>query len=158
MWPVTKCDRPILSVFSCFSAHAKARVAPIEPGRTRKMEKLLLRRALDHGQATRLAVVFGTTEGKRTSGIADILRIHSVSVSTIVGFFNERGADNHKPGKAPRSEKVINRALRVDAKPTKDYLYPLKRIRQALCAGQKLRGNPRSRTTRGAGLGIQSFD
>lgn len=83
------------------------------------MEQMLTGEALNHKQATRLQVILGRADGKRTSDIAEVLRIHPVSVSVIVRRFNERGLDgllkqpNHKPGKAPIDQKVINRVLKV---------------------------------------------
>ena len=83
------------------------------------MERLLASSSLDHKQATRLQVVLGRAEGKRTSDLAAVLRIHPVSVSDIVHRFNERGVDgllkqpNHKPGKSPLSQAVINRVLKL---------------------------------------------
>ena len=83
------------------------------------MEQLLAGEALNHRQATRLQVVLGRADGKRTSDVAEVLRINPVSVSVIVRRFNSRGLDgllkqpNHKPGKAPLSQKVINRVLKV---------------------------------------------
>lgn len=83
------------------------------------MEQMLTGEALNHKQATRLQVILGRADGKRTSDIAEVLRIHPVSVSVIVRRFNERGLDgllkqpNHKPGKAPLDQKVINRVLKV---------------------------------------------
>jgi len=83
------------------------------------MDQLLKGEALNHKQATRLQVILGKADGKRTGEIAEVLRIHPVSISVIVRRFNERGVDgllkqpNHKPGKAPLSQKVINRVLKV---------------------------------------------
>lgn len=83
------------------------------------MEQLLAGEALNHRQAVRLQVVLGRADGKRSSDIAEILRINPVSVSVIVRRFNSRGLDgllkqpNHKPGKAPLNQKVINRVLKV---------------------------------------------
>jgi transposase len=83
------------------------------------MEQLLAGEALNHRQAARLQVVLGRADGKRTSDIAEVLRINPVSVSVIVRRFNWRGLDgllkqpNHRPGKAPLSQKVINRVLKV---------------------------------------------
>src|SRR5271169_7034651 len=83
------------------------------------MEQLLAGQALNHSQATRLQVILGRADGKRTVEIAEVLRIHPVSISVIVRRFNERGIDgllkqpNHRPGKAPVSQKVINRVLKL---------------------------------------------
>jgi transposase len=83
------------------------------------MEQLLAGESLHHKQATRLQVVLGRADGKRTSKIAEVLRIHPVSISVIVRRFNERGVEgllkqpNHKPGKAPLRQTVINRVLKV---------------------------------------------
>ena len=82
------------------------------------MMQLLKSESLDHAQATRLQVVLDRADGMRTSTVAGALRIHPVSISDIVRRFNERGVygllkqPNHKPGKAPVSQKVINRVLR----------------------------------------------
>jgi len=83
------------------------------------MEQLLVGEALNHKQATRLQVVLGRADGKRTSAIAEVLRIHPVAISVIVRRFIERGLDgllkqaNHKPGKAPVSQKVVNQVLKL---------------------------------------------
>jgi transposase len=83
------------------------------------MEQLLSGQALNHNQATRLQVVLGRADGKRTKEIAEVLRVHPVSISVIVRRFNERGVDgllkqpNHKPGKAPLNQKVVNRVLKL---------------------------------------------
>lgn len=83
------------------------------------MDQLLKSEALNHKQATRLQVILGKADGKRTGEIAEVLRIHPVSISVIVHRFNEHGVDgllkqpNHKPGKASLSQKVINRVLKV---------------------------------------------
>jgi transposase len=83
------------------------------------MDHLLKGEALNHKQATRLQVILGKADGKRTSEIAEVLRIHPVSISVIVRRFNERGVDgllkqpNHKPGKTPLTQKVINQVLKV---------------------------------------------
>lgn len=75
------------------------------------MENLLTRDALNDKQATRLQVILGNADGKRTDEIAEVLRIHPVSISVIVRRFNERGVDallkqpNHKPGEARLSLK-----------------------------------------------------
>jgi len=83
------------------------------------MEQLLTGEALNRKQATRLQVILGRADGKRTGEIAEVLRIHPISISVIVRRFNERGVDgllkqpNHKPGKTPFSQKVINRVLKL---------------------------------------------
>jgi len=83
------------------------------------MMQLLKSESLDHAQATRLQVVLDRADGMRTSTVAGALRIHPVSISDIVRRFNERGVygllkqPNHKPGKAPVSQKVINKVLRL---------------------------------------------
>ncbi len=85
----------------------------------RMMDQLLATESLNHKQATRLQVVLGRAEGKATSEIAAVLRIHPETVSDIVHRFNEYGVDgllkqpNHKPGKAPVSQEVINRVLKL---------------------------------------------
>jgi transposase len=83
------------------------------------MEQLLAGGTLDHKQATRLQVVLGRANRKPTAEIAEILRIHPVSVSVIVRKFNERGVEgllkqpNHKPGKVAVSQAVINQVLKL---------------------------------------------
>lgn len=83
------------------------------------MEQLLAGGTLNHKQATRLQVVLGRADGKHTAEIAGVLRINAVSVSVIVRKFNERGVEgllkqpNHKPGKAPISQSIINKVLKV---------------------------------------------
>ena len=83
------------------------------------MEQLLASDSLNHKQATRLQVVLGRAEGKRTSDLAAVLRIHPVTVSDIIHRFNQYGVDgilkqpNHKPGKAPVSQAVVNQVLKV---------------------------------------------
>src|SRR5258706_2641344 len=83
------------------------------------MVQLLAGQALNHNQATRLQVVLGRADGGRTGDIAKVLRIHPVSVSVIVRRFNERGMNallkqpNHKPGKTPVSQKMVNRVLKL---------------------------------------------
>jgi hypothetical protein len=57
------------------------------------MKHLLASQSLDHCQATRFQVVLGRAEGKPTSAIAGVLRIHPVSVSDIVHRFNEHGVE-----------------------------------------------------------------
>jgi len=83
------------------------------------MERLLASESLSARQSARLQVVLGRADGKWTSEIAEVLRIHPVSVSDIVHRFNAHGVDgllkqpNHKPGKAPIGQKVINRVLKL---------------------------------------------
>jgi transposase len=83
------------------------------------MDRLLATESLDHVQATRLQVVLGRAEAKSSTEIAAVLRIHVQTVSDIVHRFNKYGVDgllkqpNHKPGKAPVSQKVINQVLKV---------------------------------------------
>ena len=83
------------------------------------MEELLAGASLNHRQATRLQIVLGRADGRPTSELAEVLRIHPVSVSVIVRRFNNNGVDgllkqpNHVPGKAPVSQQVINRVLKV---------------------------------------------
>lgn len=83
------------------------------------MDQLLATQSLDHMQATRLQVVLGRAEGKPTGEIAAVLRIHVQTVSDIVHRFNTYGVEgllkqpNHKPGKAPISQKLINQVLKV---------------------------------------------
>jgi transposase len=83
------------------------------------MEQLLKSDSLDHRQGVRLQVVLGRADGKTTSEIAKILRIHPVSVSDVVHRFNQFGVQgllkqpNHKPGKAPVEPRVINRILKL---------------------------------------------
>jgi transposase len=101
-----------------------ARVLPeVNAAERDVMEQLLASRSLDQKQATRLQVVLGRADGKTTNQLSEILRIHPVTVSDIVHHFNERGVDgllkqpNHKPGKAPVSQTVINRVLKVVQEP-----------------------------------------
>lgn len=74
---------------------------------------------MEHKQATRLQVILGRADGKPTKEIAGVLRMNPVSVSVIVRRFNERGVlgllkqPNHKPGKKPVSQSVINKVLKV---------------------------------------------
>jgi len=83
------------------------------------MDQLLSTQSIDHKQATRLQVVLARAEGKATSEIAAVLRIHAQTVSDVVRRFNTYGLDgllkqpNHKPGKAPISQKVVNRVLKL---------------------------------------------
>lgn len=83
------------------------------------MEKLLEGNSLDHRQATRLQVVLGRADGTSTSAIAEVLRIHQVTVSDIVHHFNARGLEgllkqpNHVPGKAPLKRSAINKVLKI---------------------------------------------
>ena len=83
------------------------------------MEQLLSSESLDHRQGTRLQVVLGRADGRTTSEIAEVLRIHPMSVSDIVHRFNEYGVQgllkqpNHKPGKAPVNQRVVNRILKL---------------------------------------------
>jgi transposase len=85
----------------------------------RMMDQLLATESLNHKQATRLQVVLGKADGKTTTEIASVLRIHIETVSDIVHRFNEYGVDgllkqpNHKPGKAPVRQEVINRVLKL---------------------------------------------
>jgi transposase len=71
------------------------------------MENLLNSKNLMQVQASRFQVVLNRAGGKGTNEIAEILRIHPVSVSQIVRRFNEGGIaallkqPNHKPGLAP---------------------------------------------------------
>jgi transposase len=83
------------------------------------MERLLANESLNARQAARLQIVLARVHGKSTSEIAEVLRIHPVSVSHIVHRFNKYGVDgllkqpNHKPGKAPVSQKIINPVLNL---------------------------------------------
>jgi len=85
----------------------------------RVMDRLLATESLNHRQATRLQVVLGRADGKTTTEIASVLRIHVETVSDIVHRFNQYGVDgllkqpNHKPGKAPVSQDVVNRVLKL---------------------------------------------
>jgi transposase len=85
----------------------------------RMMDQLLATESLNHKQATRLQVVLGKADGKTTTEIASVLRIHIETVSDIVHRFNAYGVDgllkqpNHKPGKAPVKQDVINRVLKL---------------------------------------------
>jgi DNA-binding CsgD family transcriptional regulator len=51
------------------------------------MDRLLATESLNHKQATRLQVVRGRADGKATSEIASVLRIHPETVSDIVNRF-----------------------------------------------------------------------
>jgi len=83
------------------------------------MDQLLSDGSLPHAQATRIQVVLGRAEGKSTTEIAQVLRIHVQTVSDIVHRFNELGVEgllkqpNHKPGKKPVAQDVINRILKL---------------------------------------------
>ena len=83
------------------------------------MEHLLSSHCLDHRQGTRLRVVLGRSDGKSTSELAEVLRIHPMSVSDMVHRFNQYGVEgllkqpNHKPGKAPVNQRVVNRVLKM---------------------------------------------
>jgi transposase len=83
------------------------------------MDRLLATESLNHKQATRLQVVLGKADGKTTTEIASVLRIHVETVSDIVHRFNEYGVDgllkqpNHKPGKPPVSQAIIKRVLKL---------------------------------------------
>jgi transposase len=85
----------------------------------RMMDKLLSTESLNHKQATRLQVVLGKADGMTTTEIAAVLRIHIETVSDIVHRFNEYGVDgllkqpNHKPGKTPVDQHVVNRVLKL---------------------------------------------
>jgi len=58
-------------------------------------------------------------DGKGTNEIASVLRIDAETVSDIIHRFNDYGLGgllkqpNHKPGKAPVSQKIINQVLKV---------------------------------------------
>ena len=83
------------------------------------MDQLLSTESLNHKQATRLQVVLARAEGKGTNEIASVLRIHPETVSDVIHRFNDYGIEgllkqpNHKPGKAPVSQKIINQVLKV---------------------------------------------
>ena len=83
------------------------------------MEQLVATDTLNNRQATRLRVVLGKADGQRTTELARALRIHPVSVSVIVNRYNESGLDgllkqpNHKPGRAPVSQEVVNKILQM---------------------------------------------
>ena len=85
----------------------------------RMMDQLLATESLNHKQATRLQVILGRADGKTTTELAEVLRIHVQTVSDIVHRFNEYGVDgllkqpNHKPGKKPVGQDVINRVLKL---------------------------------------------
>jgi DNA-binding NarL/FixJ family response regulator len=59
----------------------------------RMMDQLLATKSVNHKQATRLQVVLGKADGKTTTEIAAVLRIHAETVSDIVHRFNEYGVD-----------------------------------------------------------------
>ena len=83
------------------------------------MDHLLATESLTHRQATRLQVVLARADGKGTNAIASVLRIDAETVSDIIHRFNDYGLGgllkqpNHKPGKAPVSQKIINQVLKV---------------------------------------------
>jgi len=83
------------------------------------MDHLLATESLTHRQATRLQVVLARADGKGTNEIASVLRIDAETVSDIIHRFNDYGLGgllkqpNHKPGKAPVSQKIINQVLKV---------------------------------------------
>jgi len=83
------------------------------------MDQLLSTESIGHKQATRLQVVLARAEGKATSEIAAVLRIHAQTVSDVVRRFNTYGLDgllkqpNHKPGRTPISQKVVNKVLKL---------------------------------------------
>ena len=85
----------------------------------RMIDQLLATESLSGKQAARLQMVLARADGKRTSDISAVLRIHPQTVSDVVRRFNEQGVEgllkqpNHKPGKAPIDQKVINRVLKV---------------------------------------------
>jgi len=89
----------------------------LNPPERKVMDELLAGGSLNHRQATRLQVVLGRADGKSTTELAEVLRIHPVTVSDIVHRFNENGLDglltqpNHVPGKPPVSERTVNRVL-----------------------------------------------
>lgn len=98
----------------------RAQVLPKLNGAERQvMEQLLSGSTLNHKQATRLQVVLGRADGQGTNEMAKVLRIHAMSVSAIVHRFNACGVEgllkqpNHKPGKAPVSQKVVNEVLKL---------------------------------------------
>ena len=105
---------------------ATAVVPHVNEAEREMMERLLAGGTLGHKQATRFQVVLSRAEGKRTGDIAQILRIHPMTVSTIVHRFNERGVEgllkqpNHKPGKAPVEQTVVNRVLKMVQSPPKN--------------------------------------
>jgi transposase len=83
------------------------------------IDQLLATESLSGKQAARLQMVLARADGKRTNDIAAVLRLHPQTVSDVVRRFNARGVEgllkqpNHKPGKAPIGQKVINRVLKV---------------------------------------------
>lgn len=85
----------------------------------RMMDRMLATGSLSHKQATRLQVVLGRADARATTEIAAVLRIHVQTVSDIVRRFNKHGAEgllkqpNHKPGKAPITQGMINRVLKL---------------------------------------------
>jgi transposase len=85
----------------------------------RLIDQLLATESLSGKQAARLQIVLARADGKRSNDIAAVLRIHPQTVSDVVRRFNEGGVEgllkqpNHKPGKAPIDQKVINRVLKV---------------------------------------------
>lgn len=98
---------------------ATAVIPNLNEAERRIMDQLLTTAALGHREATRLQVVLNRADGKRTNEIASMLRIRAETVSDIVRRFNDYGVEgllkqpNHKPGKAPVSQSVVNRVLKV---------------------------------------------
>jgi hypothetical protein len=54
------------------------------------LERLLAGESPNHKQAARFQVILGRADGKRTGEIAEVLRMHPVSISVIVRRWNER--------------------------------------------------------------------
>lgn len=91
----------------------------INAAERRMMDQLLATESLNRKQAARLQVVLGKADGKTTTELASVLRIHVATVSDIVNRFNEYGLDgllkqpNHKPGKEPVSQEIVKHVLKL---------------------------------------------
>ncbi len=83
------------------------------------MQNMLSSKTLKHVQAVRMQVVLNRAKRKSTNEVADMLRIHPVSVSQIVHRFNDLGIagllkqPNHKPGLTPVSQKIEQEICRI---------------------------------------------
>ncbi len=83
------------------------------------MEKLLTGHELTHRQAVRLQIVLNRADGRRTSELSQVLHVHPVTISQVVGRFNESGLEgllevaNRKPGKPPMAQKTVERILEL---------------------------------------------
>jgi transposase len=98
----------------------RKQVVPVVNGAERElMERLVSTDRLDNRQATRVRVVLGRADGQGTTELSRALRIHPVTVSVIVHRYNESGLEgllkqpNHKPGRAPVEQTVVNEILHM---------------------------------------------